>query len=350
LLNSTLSKALVIGVGGAGNNLVSKLMETGISSAQCVAINTDRGHLDVVNAHQKFLVGCEATQGLGAYGDPEIGRKSVQESLGKLSPIFWNADAVFIVAGMGGGTGTGAAPILAKMAQQSGAVVTGLVTMPFESEKRERMVALHGLEAMSRACHTTVVIDNNRPIETMPGLVSESVLPMADSILVNVLKGLSETVSTPNNSRLGQNDVKEVLMRGGVALAGFGESNSTFRVEEAVRNALQSPFLDVDHRTASGALIFVAGDSSMLNSEAARVAEVVGEMLPIEASVVWGSRVDPSLDSKLRVTLVLTGMDYWQQYVGGYRRMPFGIYNMEPEVGKDQSLDIDLNLDQLELD
>ncbi len=274
----------------------------------------------------------------------------MQESLGKLSPIFWNADAVFIVAGMGGGTGTGAAPILAKMAQQSGAVVTGLVTMPFESEKRERMVALHGLEAMSRACHTTVVIDNNRPIETMPGLVSESVLPMADSILVNVLKGLSETVSTPNNFRLGQNDVKEVLMRGGVALAGFGESNSTFRVEEAVRNALQSPFLDVDHRTASGALIFVAGDSSMLNSEAARVAEVVGEMLPIEASVVWGSRVDPSLDSKLRVTLVLTGMDYWQQYVGGYRRMPFGIYNMEPEVGKDQSLDIDLNLDQLELD
>jgi cell division protein FtsZ len=348
LLNSTLSKVLVVGVGGAGNNLVNKLMETGVSGVQCVAVNTDQEHLDVVRAHQKFLVGSEVAHGLGAFGDPEIGRRAVEASLEKIAPIFWNIDVAFIVAGMGGGTGTGAAPIIAKMAQQSGAVVTGLVTMPFETEKRERMFALQGLEAMTRACNTTLVIDNNRPIETMPGLVSESVLPMADSILVNFLKGFSETISTPSYMRADLGNIKEVLKRGGVALAGVGESNSMFRVEEAVRNALQSPFLEVDHRAANGALVFVTGDSSMSNSEAARVAEVVGEMLPMDASLIWGARVDPSIDSALRVTLVLMGVDYWQQYVGGYRKMPLGIYNMEPEVGKDQSLDIDLELDQLE--
>ncbi len=350
LLDSALSKVLVVGVGGAGNNLVNKLMEAGVSGAQCIAVNTDRRHLDVVRAHQKFLVGSEVTHGFGACGDPDIGRRAVEESFERIASVFSNADVAFIVAGMGGGTGTGAAPIIAKMAQESGAVVTGLATMPLESEKRERTLALQGLEAMSRACNTTIVVDNNRPVESIPGLIAESALPMADSVLINVLKGLSDTVSTPKYMRMDLGDIKGLLKVGGVALAGLGESNSMFRVEEAVRNALQSPFLEVDHRRASGALVFVTGDSSMSNLEAARVAEVVGEMLPIEASVIWGTRVDPYIDSALRVTLVLTGLDYWQQYVGGYRRMPFGIYNMEPEVGKDQSLDIDLDLDQLESD
>jgi cell division protein FtsZ len=350
LLTATLSKVVIVGVGGAGNNLVNKLMETGATRAECVAVNTDRRHLDAIHAHQKLLVGTEVAQGIGACGDPEIGRKAVEESLEKLAPVFWNMDAAFIVAGMGGGTGTGAAPLIAKMAQESGAVVTGILTMPFENEKRERMFALQGLESMSRTCHTTVVVDNNRPIEAMPGLVSDSALPMADDILVSVLKGLSDTLSTPSYVRTDVSDVKNVLRNGGIALAGIGESNSMFRVEEAVRNALQSPFLEVDHKMATGALVFVTGDSSMSNSEAARVAEVVEEILPTQASVTWGARVDPSMDSRLRVTLVLTGMDYWQQYVGGYRKMPFGIYNMEPEVGKDQNLDIELDLDQLESD
>jgi cell division protein FtsZ len=348
-LNSTLSKVLVIGVGGAGNNLVSRFMDTGTSGVQCIAVNTDQDHLAAVRAHQKYLVGSEATHGLGACGDPEIGKRAVEQSLERFASMFWNVDTVFLVAGMGRGTGTGAAPILAQMARDTGAITAGLVTMPLESERRERMIAIQGLEAMSKACDTTVVIDNNRPVETMPGLVSESVLPMADNVLLNVLKGLSENVSISSYG-FRQSNIRNLLKIGGVALAGIGESNSTFRVEEAVRNALQSPFLEVDRGAANGALVFVSGDSSMSNSEAARVAEVVGEMLPVGASLVWGARVDPSLDSSLRVTLVLTGMDYWQQYVGGYRKMPFGIYNMEPEVGKDKSLDIDLDLDQLESD
>ncbi len=348
LLRSTFSRVRVVGVGGAGNNIVNKLMEAGVSGAQCVAVNTDRRHLEAVRAHQKLLVGAKVASGLGAYGDPEIGRRAVEESFERIAPIFWDVDLALIVAGMGGGTGTGAAPLIAELARQSGTVVAGIVTMPFESAKRERMLALQGLEAMSRTCDTTLVIDNNRPIETMPGMVSQAALPLADSILVNVLKGLSETVSTRSLVRTELRDVKSILKRGGIALAGLGESDSIFRVEEAVRNAIQSPFLDVDGRTASGALVYVTGDSSMLTSEAARVAEVVGEMLPVEAPLIWGARVDPSLCSTMRVTLVLTGLDYWQQYVGGYRRMPLGIYNMEPEVEKDQSLDIDLDLDQIE--
>lgn len=277
----------VIGVGGAGNNTVTRLMETSISGAECIAINTDALHLSASRANRRMLIGEKLTKGLGVGGDPKLGRAAIEESRRQVEELLSNVDIAFITAGLGGGTGTGAAPVIAEIARRKGAITVGVVTTPFRIEKGRMNHAAAALTEMRRQCDTVVVIDNNKLMQLVPQLPINEAFRVADQVLANMIKGIVETISAPSLINLDFADFKTIVRRGGVAVVGVGESDAPNRAEEAVRNALRSPLLNVDYAGATGALIHVTGDSQMTIEEANRVGEIVTEMMDGNALVIW---------------------------------------------------------------
>jgi cell division protein FtsZ len=338
---------MVLGVGGAGNNTITRLMEMGITGAECVAINTDILHLNASRAHQKILIGEKLTRGLGVGGNPVLGRKAIEESQAQIKELLTDVDIAFITAGLGGGTGTGAAPVIAEMARRKGAITVGVVTTPFRIEKGRMEPAAHALTEMRRHCDTVVVIDNNKLMQLVPQLPINEAFRVADQVLANMIKGIVETISAPSLINLDFADFKTVVKRGGVAVVGVGESDAPNRAEEAVRNALRNPLLDVDYAGATGALIHVSGDSQMTIEEANRVGEIVTEMMDEEALVIWGARVNPDLAGTLRVTLVMTGVNS-PHLLSGFGVIAPQLYNLEPYAEPEKPLQIELNLYQLE--
>jgi len=298
----------IVGVGGCGNNTINRLMRLGVGGAECIAVNTDMQHLEMVEAHKKILIGERVTYGFGAGNMPDVGREAMLESAETMERLLSGMDIVFVTAGMGGGTGTGAAPIVAEIARRCGAIVIGVVTMPFRHEKGRFEYALMGLNEMRRAAHTTVIIDNNKLMEVVPQLPIDSAFAVADRILANMVKGIVETIALPSLINLDFADFKTIMSRGDVAIVGVGQSEGQDRAEEAARNALNHVLLDVDYRGADGALIHVSGGTDMSLGEAVRAAEYVTELMDEGAMVIWGARVDPELDNILRVTLILTGV------------------------------------------
>jgi cell division protein FtsZ len=233
----------VIGVGGAGNNTITRLIEMGITGAECVAVNTDALHLSASKAHRKILVGEKLTKGLGVGGDPKRGRAAIEESKKRVEDLLSNVDIAFITAGLGGGTGTGAAPVIAEIARRNGAITVGVVTTPFRIEKGRIEYAANALTEMRRQCDTVVVIDNNKLMQLVPQLPINEAFRVADQVLANMIKGIVETISAPSLINLDFADFKTIVRRGGVAVVGVGESDAPNRAEEAVRNALRSPLL-----------------------------------------------------------------------------------------------------------
>jgi cell division protein FtsZ len=337
----------VVGVGGAGNNTVTRLMEMGVVGAECIAINTDALHLSVSRAHQKVLIGEKLTKGLGVGGDPKLGRAAIEESRKRIEDLLSNVDIAFITAGLGGGTGTGAAPVVAEIARRKGAITVGVVTTPFRIEKGRKDYAAAALTEMRRQCDTVVVIDNNKLMQLMPQLPIKEAFRVADQILANMIKGIVETISAPSLINLDFSDFKTIVKRGGVAVIGVGESDAPNRAEEAVRNALKSPLLDVDYMGATGALIHVTGDSQMTIEEANRVGEIVTEMMDDNALVIWGARVNPEQDGKLKVTLVMTGVNS-PHVLSGFGTIAPQLFNLEPYAEPEKQLNIELNLYQME--
>ena len=337
----------VIGVGGAGNNTVTRLMETGISGAECIAMNTDALHLSASRAHRKLLIGEKLTKGLGVGGDPKLGRAAIEESRKRVEELLSDVDIAFITAGLGGGTGTGAASIVAEIARRKGAITVGVVTTPFRIEKGRMKYAASALTEMRRQCDTVVVIDNNKLMQLVPQLPINEAFRVADQVLANMIKGIVETISSPSLINLDFADFKTIVRRGGVAVVGVGESDAPNRAEEAVRNALRSPLLNVDYAGATGALIHVTGDSHMTIEEANRVGEIVTEMMDNNALVIWGARVNPEQDGKLKVTLVMTGVNS-PHLLSGFGTIAPQLYNLEPYAEPEKPSDIKLNLYQLE--
>ena len=340
-------RIVVVGVGGAGNNTVTRLMEMGITGTECIAINTDRRHLKATNATKKILVGERTTRGVGAGGDPKIGRAAIEESKRRVEDLFTNVDVAFIAVGLGGGTGTGAAPIVAEVARRKGATVIGVVTMPFRIEKGRIRCATEGLREMQRRCDTVVIIDNDKLMGLAPHLPLNEAFKIADQVLANMIKGIVETISEPSLINLDFADFKTVVKKGGVAVVGFGESDAPNRAEEAVRNALRSPLFSIDYEGATGALIHVSGDEEMTIEEANRVGEIVTEMMSENATVAWGARVNPGLAGALKVTLLMTGVRSPLQ-PKGLGMVVSEIYDIDPYPELEESLEIDLGLDQIE--
>lgn len=340
-------RLVVVGVGGAGNNTTSRLMDVGTSNVECIAINTDALHLNASKAHRKILIGEKLTRGLGVGGDPKLGRAAVEESRGRIEDLLSGASIVFVTAGLGGGTGTGAAPVVAEIARRSGALTVGVVTTPFRIERGRNEYASKALVEMRRQCDTLVIIDNNKLMQLVPQLPINEAFRMADQVLANMIKGIVETISTPSLINLDLADFKTIVKRGGVAIVGVGESDAPNRAEEAVRNALRSPLISVDYAGATGALIHVTGDDQMTIQEANRVGEIVTEMMDDHALVIWGARVNPEQEGKLKVTLVMTGVNS-PQIVTGLGMIAPELFNLEPYAEPERPLDVKLNLYQME--
>jgi cell division protein FtsZ len=300
----------IVGCGGAGNNTINRLMKIGIKGAKCVAVNTDCQHLDAVESHIKILIGKNLTRGLGAGGNPEIGRAAAEESREDITKVLRESNLVFITCGEGGGTGTGSAPIVAEIAKLEGAIVVGVVTLPFETEIGRIDKAQMGLKELRKYADTLVVIDNNRLLDIAPDLPILEAFSVADEVLATMVKGITETISLPSLINLDFADVRTILSTGGVAIVGVGESlEKENRVDEAIDDALNSPLLDVNIDGAKGALIHITGGNDMTLAEANSVAKKISEKMDVNDSmVIWGARVNDEFDGYLRVMLLITGI------------------------------------------
>ncbi len=298
----------VIGVGGAGNNMVSWLYRKGIKGAEVLAINTDKQHLDISESDKKFLIGRDITRGLGCGGFPQKGAEAAQESMMALKESLRSSDMVFVCAGMGGGTGTGAAPVVAGIAKELGAIVIGTVTMPFNIERARCDKAEFGLQQLRKNSDTVVVIDNNRLVQIAGNLPVQQAFAVANELVSTMIKGIVETIAVPSLVNLDYADVKSIMTNGGVAAIGIGSSDTNNRVDEAVRGALANPLLDIDYKGATGALIHVEGGPDMTLDEINRVGEMVTETMDADANVIWGARVSDEMKGKIMVMTIITGV------------------------------------------
>jgi len=298
----------VIGVGGCGGNAVTWLYNKGITGATVYAVNTDALHLSVTKADEKFLIGKELTRGLGAGGKPQVGREAAKETLSELKKNIGGSDMVFVIAGMGGGTGTGAAPVIAQVAKESGAVVIGVVTMPFESEKARIDKAEFGLQELREQTDTCIVLDNNRLVDIAGQLPLEQAFAVANELVSTMIKGIVETITLPSLINLDYADVSTIMKDGGVAVIGIGEADTQNRVVEAVQQALTHPLLDVDYQGATGALIHVTCGPDLKLEEFDAVGRIVSENLSSDAQVIIGARIDKEFIGKVRVITIMTGV------------------------------------------
>ncbi|MGV8152155.1 MAG: cell division protein FtsZ [Candidatus Nanoarchaeia archaeon] len=309
----------VFGVGGAGCNAITWLFNKGISGATIYGANTDALHLSITKADDKILLGKEITRGLGAGGKAEVGREAAKESLSEIKKATSGADMIFIIGGEGGGTGTGAMPVVAQLAKETGAVVIGVVTMPFECEKARIDKAEFGLQELRDHVDTAIVIDNNRLVDIAGQLPIQQAFAVANELISTMIKGIVETITLPSLINLDYADVSSIMKKGEVAVIGIGESDSSDRVHEAVRQALTHPLLDVDYRGANGALIHITCGPDMKLEEFSEVGKLVTENLAPEAQVIIGARINKDFEGKVRVITIMTGVS--SPYVLGKQRI-----------------------------
>ncbi|MFC1769153.1 cell division protein FtsZ [Nanoarchaeota archaeon] len=298
----------VVGVGGAGSNMVSWLYKKGIKGAEIVACNTDKQHIDMTSSDHKFLIGKTITRGLGCGGFPSKGAEAANESLSEIKQCIQNTDMVFVCAGMGGGTGTGAAPVVAQIAKDQGAIVLGTVTMPFKIERARIDKAEFGLQQLRSVCDTVIVIDNNRLVNIAGNLPVQQAFAVANELISTMIRGIVETISVPSLVNLDFADVKAVMKNGGVAAIGVGASDTNNKVTEAVNGALQNPLLDIKYAGASGALIHIEGGSDLTLDDVNQIGEKITENLDPDANVIWGARVSDEMIGKLTVMTIITGV------------------------------------------
>jgi len=309
LIKKQTAKIKVIGIGGGGNNSLSRMREIGIRGGELIAINTDAQDLLYANADQKILIGKELTQGLGAGSNPKIGEESAKESESEIKKKLGNSDMIFITCGLGGGTGTGAAPEIARIAKKQGALVIGVVTLPFTIEGRKRIEnAMEGLEKMESMVDTLIVIPNDKLLELAPELPLHTAFKISDEILTNAVKGITELVTTSGLVNLDFADIKSVMTNGGVSLIGMGESDTENRAIDAVEKAVDNPLLDVDISNAGGALVNIVGGADMSLEEAKSIIEVVGDKLSPDAKLIWGAQIAPDMEKSMRVLIIVTGV------------------------------------------
>ncbi len=321
-VDDSLGKAriVVVGCGGAGNNTINRLEKIGgIKGAETIAVNTDRQHLEATQADKHVLIGRRVTKGLGAGGDPSLGYQSAEEDRREIRDILEGSNMVFVAAGMGGGTGTGAAPVVAEVASEMEALVIGVVTLPFRMEGKHRLEkAQIGLKAIQRTADTVITLDNNKLMELCPHAPLDYAFSVSDEVLAEMVKGISETILEPSLVNLDYADVRAVMTDGGVAMVGVGESNTNNRAQEAVEEALRNRLLEVDYTNAKGALVHVSGGPDMKLSEASAVGEYINQLIGDENSkIIWGARVDESLRDSMRVMLIVTGVS--SPYISGRR-------------------------------
>jgi len=298
----------VLGVGGAGGNVATWLYKKGISGAEIVVLNTDQQHLDVHEADRKILIGRELTKGLGAGGFPQRGLEAARENVQEIKDALKGADMVFVTAGMGGGTGTGAAPAVAKIAKEQGSIVIGTVTMPFALERARLDKAEFGLQELRNVSDSVIVIDNNRLVSIAGNLPIQQAFAVANELITTMIKAIVETIAVPSLVNLDYADVRAIMSDCGVCSIGVGESDTEQKVEEATRRALTNPLLDISYKGATGALIHVEGGSDLTLDDVSKIGDIVTESLDKDANVIWGARINEDMKGKLRVMTIIAGV------------------------------------------
>ena len=305
----------VVGVGGAGLNAIHRMMDAGIAQVDFVAVNTDLQALAISDAPTKISIGQSVTQGLGSGSDPGVGRESAEEAVDQLKAALRGSDMVFVTAGEGGGTGTGAAPVVARIARELGALTVGIVTTPFRFEgTRRRSAAERGVEELRAACDTVIVIPNDRLLEVLDRSTSMvDAFKIADDVLRQGVQGICDLITTPGLINLDFADVRTVMQDAGSALMGIGYSTGPNRAREAAERALGSPLIDAEIVSARGILLSIAGGDDLSLFEVNDAAEVVRQTATDETNLIFGATVDPRLTGQVWVTVVATGL-------GGSRR------------------------------
>ena len=307
--NNQFAVIKVIGVGGGGSNAVNRMIDAGLKGVEFVAINTDRQALLLSNASQKIQIGEKLTKGLGAGANPEIGQKAAEESREIIQNIIQGSDMVFITAGMGGGTGTGAAPIIADIAKQLGILTVGVVTKPFAFEGRKR--ALHaeeGIKDLKEKVDTLVIIPNDRLLQISEKKTSIlEAFRTADDVLRQGVQGISDLIAVPGLVNLDFADVKTIMLNTGMAHMGIGCSNGENRAVEAAKQAIQSPLLETSIEGAKGVLLNITGGPNLGLFEVNEAAELVSQSADPDANIIFGAVIDEDLKDEIRITVIATG-------------------------------------------
>ncbi|MBQ1942758.1 MAG: cell division protein FtsZ [Clostridia bacterium] len=309
--NTTVAKIKVIGVGGAGNNAVNRMIEAGIKSAKFIAVNTDKQSLMLSKTPNRLQIGEISTRGLGAGANPEIGQKAAEESKDQIAEMIKDTDLLFITAGMGGGTGTGAAPVIARIARELGILTVAVVTKPFMFEGRTRAANTKaGLANLKKYVDTLVVIPNDKLLQVVPAETPmEEALKIADDILRQGIQGISELIVTPSMINLDFADVRTTMKDKGLAHMGIGTARGENRMIEAVRNAVASPLLETTIEGAKGVIINVRGGRTLSIGEVNEAAELVRGVVDYSANIIFGAGIDPELGEDVTVTVIATGFN-----------------------------------------
>ena len=319
----------VVGVGGAGLNAIHRMMDAGIAQVDFIAVNTDRQALAISDAPTKISIGEGLTQGLGSGADPSVGRAAAEEAMDQLRAALRGSDMVFVTAGEGGGTGTGAAPVVARIARELGALTVGIVTTPFRFEgTRRRAAADSGVEELRAACDTVIVIPNDRLLEVLDRSTSMiDAFKIADDVLRQGVQGICDLITTPGLINLDFADVRTVMQDAGSALMGIGYATGANRAREAAERALGSPLIDAEIVRARGILLSISGGDDLSLVEVNDAAEVVRQTATDETNIIFGATVDPRLTGQVWVTVVATGL-------GGMRRRSGGpVFEVTPQSG-----------------
>jgi cell division protein FtsZ len=300
----------VVGLGGAGSNIVSWVKQRGLTGGKLIAANTDAAHLSITKADRRILLGEKITHGQGAGGYPDRGANSARDSLEDMQKETQGSNILFLCAGLGGGTGTGAAQVYSESLQAPGRLVVGVVTLPFSVERYRYENAKKGLVKMREHCDTVVAIDNSKLARVAGDLPLQDALGVANELVGQFVKGITETITTASLINIDYADLRAIMERKGLAAIGVGYAEGEDRVEKAVRQAIEGQLLDIkDITKAKGALIHVSGGSDITLEEVTKAGELVTKSLPPSAKIVWGARVDPSMGGHARVMVVLTGIE-----------------------------------------
>ena len=344
--SARIAKIKVIGVGGGGGNAISSMVENGaISGVEFIVVNTDSQVLLTNKATTKIQIGEKITKGLGVGGNPEIGAQAAEESIEKLKELMIDTDMVFITAGMGGGTGTGAAPVIARLAKESGALTVGIVTKPFAFEGTRRTVAAEdGIEKLREVVDTLIVIPNQRLMDVIDRKMSlVDAFKVVDSVLEQGVGGIAEIITTPGLVNVDFNDVKAIMSAAGTALLGIGTGVGENRAQMAARAAVSSPLLDLSIEGARGVLFNIAGGKDMTMYEVDEAAKIISAAADQDANIIFGAVIKEDLSDSIRITVIATGFDETRSRIAQMRpsNMRQVITGVVSEPVQSQPSDID---------
>ena len=302
-------RIVTAGFGGAGNNIVNRLLKAGVKGTEFVAVNTDAQHFKIIDDRiKKVLIGKSITRGLGAGGDPNTGRKAAEVDRQLIENAFNGTQLVFLCAGMGGGTGTGSIEVAAQIAKEQGAIVVAMVTYPFDLERIRKVKAEEGIQRLRKFCDSVIILDNNRLVKLVPNLPMNDAFALADEVLAKAIGGLVWTITQPSLINIDFADVRAILGGGKVGFIAVGTGKGTDKVNLAAEGVLKNKLLDVNMEGAEGALIHISGGASLTIGDAIKAGEIITDQMDQKANIKWGARLIPGYEDQIEIVAIVTGV------------------------------------------